>query len=42
MIYWPQEDYRVWTIGELVQAFEDLAGQDDPFRHPAFRLRPRR
>jgi hypothetical protein len=42
MIYWPQEDYRVWTIGELVQAFEDLAEQADPFRYPIFRLKPRR
>lgn len=42
MIYWPQEDYRSWTIGELVEAFEDLAAQDDPFRYPLFRLRPRR
>jgi hypothetical protein len=29
-------------IGELVQAFEDLAKQADPFRYPLFRLRPRR
>jgi hypothetical protein len=36
------EDYRVWTIGELVQAFEDLASQADPFRYSLFRLRPRR
>jgi predicted nuclease of predicted toxin-antitoxin system len=42
MIFWPQEDYRAWTIGELVGAFEDLAAQDDPFLYPLVRLRPRR
>jgi hypothetical protein len=42
MIFWPQEDYRAWSIGELVMAFEELAAQDDPFRYPVFRLRPRR
>jgi hypothetical protein len=42
MIFWPQEDYRAWTIGELVRAFEELAHQDDPFRYPIYRLRPQR
>jgi len=42
MIFWPQEDYRAWSIGELLQAFEELAAQEDPFRYPIVRLRPRR
>ena len=40
MVFWPQQDYRRWTIGELVQAFEDLAAEEDPFAYPFRRLRP--
>lgn len=29
-------------VNGFVQAFEDLAAQDDPFRYPLFQLRPRR
>jgi hypothetical protein len=42
MISWPQQAYRAWTIGQVVQAFEDLAALDDPFRYPVVRLKPRR
>lgn len=41
MVFWPQEDYRRWTIGELAEAFEDLAVEDDPFAYPIRRLRPK-
>jgi hypothetical protein len=39
-IFWPQEDYRRWTIGRLLQAFEDIATEEDPFAYPLRRLKP--
>lgn len=41
MVFWPQEDYRRWSIGELLQAFEDLSREDDPFAYPIRRLKPK-
>jgi hypothetical protein len=40
LVFWPQQDYRRWTIGDLLQAFEDLAAEEDPFAYPVGRLRP--
>jgi hypothetical protein len=40
MVFWPQEDYRRWTIGQLLQGFEELAAEEDPFAYPFRRLRP--
>lgn len=40
MVLWAQEDYRRWTIGQLVQGFEDLAAEEDPFAYPIRRLKP--
>lgn len=39
MVYWPQEDYRLWTIGELRRAFDALAEEEDPFAYPIRRLK---
>ena len=41
MVFWPQEDYRHWTIGQLLQGFGDLAAEEDPFAYPIRRLKPR-
>jgi len=40
IVFWSQEDYRRWTIGQLLQGFEDLAAEDDPFSYPFRRLKP--
>jgi hypothetical protein len=40
MVFWPQEDYRRWTTGKLLQAFEALAAEADPFAYPLRRLKP--
>jgi hypothetical protein len=40
MVFWPQEDDRRWTIGQLVQGFENLAAEHDPFAYPLRRLKP--
>jgi len=42
MIFWPQRDYELWTVGELAQAFDELAQEDEPFAYPIRRLRPTR
>lgn len=31
LIEWPQAKYKRMTIGEIVQKFEELAEQDQPF-----------
>lgn len=40
-VFRPQEDYRRWTIGQLLQGFADLAAEEDPFAYPLRRLKPR-
>ena len=40
MVLWPQDDYRRWTIGQLLQGFEDLAAEEHPFAYPLRRLKP--
>ena len=43
LIAWSQEDYAQMTYGEIVDAFEKLAQQDDPFSpYPIVRIKPRR
>jgi hypothetical protein len=42
MVFWPQDDYGRWTIGELAQGFEALSAEEDPFVYPLRRLKPLR
>ena len=43
LIVWRQAVYDQMTYGQLVDAFEELAGQDDPFAHyPIIRIWPKR
>ena len=42
VIIWRQERRQEKsTLGEVVQAIEDLSNQDDPFAYPIIYLRPR-
>jgi predicted nuclease of predicted toxin-antitoxin system len=41
MIFWRVEDYRLGGIGHFVEAFEDLALEDEPFVYPIRYLRPK-
>jgi len=42
LITWRQEMYKLMTYGELAEAFERLAEQDEPFAaYPIIRIRPR-
>jgi hypothetical protein len=39
VIWWPRSIYDVMTPGGFVQALEELAAQDDPFRYPIIYLK---
>jgi len=42
LITWPQTHHQDWSDGEIVQAFEDLAAEEDPLpaAYPIRHLRP--
>lgn len=40
LIYWHPHDYAAMTTGELLRAFEALAGKPDPFAYPVVTIRP--
>jgi hypothetical protein len=43
LICWPRSHYALMSAGDFVEAFEELAGQDDPFQvYPIVHLRVRR
>jgi hypothetical protein len=43
LVWWPREHYRRLKPGDFVEAFEELACQDDPLAvYPLVHLRPRR
>jgi hypothetical protein len=39
---WPRAHYARMTPGDFVEAFEDLARQDDPFAYPIIHVKPRK
>ena len=43
-ITWPQTHHQEWSDGEIVQAFEDLTAEEDPFpaAYPIRYLKPKR
>lgn len=42
LITWAKEYERRMSIGDILEAFEDLARQDDPFSdHPVIRIKPK-
>jgi hypothetical protein len=41
LLFWPQEECRRSTVGDLLQAFEDVAAEEDPFTYPIRRLKTR-
>lgn len=41
VVWWPQRQYRVMRPGDVVQRFDEYAGQDDPFAaYPLLHLKP--
>jgi hypothetical protein len=43
LVWWPRSHYDVMSPGDFVVAFEELAGQDEPFAgYPIFHIRPKR
>ena len=42
MIYWPKNDDERYSVGQILDAFDELAAQeDDPFRYPIYYLKPK-
>ncbi len=43
LIWWPKEHHRRMRVGDFLEAFEELATQDDPFRpYPIIHVKPTR
>ena len=42
MICWPQSHYARMTAGDFLEAFEELAHQDDPIAYPIVHITPRK
>ena len=42
MICWPRAHYARMTPGDFVEAFEDLARQEDPFVYPIVHIKPKK
>lgn len=38
LIYWSKTHDEQWTVGEIVEAFEQSAREDDPFFYPIVHL----
>lgn len=42
MIYWPKVDDKLYTVGQILEAFEELFSQEDPFTgYPIVYLKPK-
>jgi hypothetical protein len=42
LAWFPRSHYAVMSAGDFVQAFEELAAQDDPFVYPIVHIKPKR
>ncbi len=43
VIAWRQRTYRQMTVGEIVEAFEEIAARENPFSpYPIVRIKPKR
>jgi hypothetical protein len=41
LISWPQDWSKRYTVGAFLDAFDEIAAEDKPFRYPIVFLRPR-
>jgi hypothetical protein len=41
LVAWPQEHYERMTAGEILEQFEALAAQEDPFAYPIQYIKPK-
>lgn len=41
MVFWAKKHHDRMTIGEFLQAFEELAGREKPFAYPIEYIKPR-
>jgi hypothetical protein len=42
LVCWVQKHQQRMTTGDFIQAFEELAAKDDPFRYPIVHIKPKR
>ena len=42
VICWPRAHYARMTAGDFLEAFEELARQDDPFVYPIIHIKPKK
>jgi len=43
LVWWPRKHYARMTVSDIIEFFEDLAQQDDPFgNYPIIYLKPKR
>lgn len=40
MVYWSKNDDKRYSVGQILDAFEDLSREDDAFRYPIYYLKP--
>ncbi len=41
MIYWPKNDDKRYSVGQILDAFDELAREEDPFRYAIHYLKPK-
>ena len=41
MVYWPKNDDKRYSVGQILDAFDELAREEDPFRYPIYYLKPK-
>ena len=41
MIFWEKQHHRRMTIGQFIEAFEELAAQENPFIYPIVYITPK-
>lgn len=41
MIFWEKSDDERYSVGQILDAFDDLAARKDPFANPIHFLKPR-
>jgi hypothetical protein len=42
LICWPRSHYERMSAGDFLEAFEEIARQDDPFRYPVVHIKAKR
>ncbi len=41
MVFWEKPDDERYSVGQILDAFDELAARNDPFAYPIHFLRPK-